>query len=485
MEKKKKTRILLFLALLAVVAVLALSVYQYTYMKQYVKINGELVSREAETLDLRGAAVEDLSLLEQLVSLKWLDIRDTGLTEAEYLSLKQALPECRILWSVPFQGGYVDSDAETLATAQLSEEDIPVLCSLESLKAVDLRGCRDYEAIRKLKQSGPELDIQFDVELGGNIYSGDVRELELENISADVMEQVLPVLSALQRVTFAGETPADEQIRRWKEEYPQVVFVWQFDVCGVSASSLDTELILNDIPMESVEEVETALGNFYDLQWVEMCNCGIPSTEMDALWKRHPETRFVWMVQVGVCNLRTDIQVFMPYQYGYDGYSALFDRHMEEMKYCVDLICMDMGHMCISDYSFLAYMPHMQYLILADTPGTDFSVLAELKELKFLEIFMTTFDQAEVLTGLTSLEDLNIGNSSLDNIEPLLEMTWLKRLWVPGNVKISYEERKQLREGLTDTIVMFATNSSTGGGWRESPNYYAMRDLLGMGYFTK
>ena len=96
---------------------------------------------------------------------------------------------------------------------------------------------------------------------------------------------------------------------------------------------------------------------------------------------------------------------------------------------------------------------------------------------------MTTFDQAEVLVGLTSLEDLNIGTSSIDNIEPLLEMTWLKRLWLPGNIHISYEERNQLRAALPDTNVMFATNSSTGGGWRESPNYYTMRDLLGMGYF--
>jgi hypothetical protein len=267
-------------------------------------------------------------------------------------------------------------------------------------------------------------------------------------------------------------------------EYPQVMFVWQFEVCGVAASSLDTELILNDIPLENVGEVETALGNFYDLQWVEMCNCGIPSQEMDALWKRHPETRFVWMIQVGRGFVRTDAEYVMPYKFGYDPVQPLVDSQTQELKYCVDLICLDLGHMAITDYSFLEYMPKLKYLILADTDGTDFSALAGLKELVFLEIFMTRFDQAEVLTGLTKLEDLNIGNSRLDNIEPLLEMTWLKRLWLPGNVLLTSKERQQVVDALPDTQVMYACAGSTGAGWREGQHYYDMRDILEMEYYS-
>ena len=264
--------------------------------------------------------------------------------------------------------------------------------------------------------------------------------------------------------------------------YPNVRFVWNFEVCGVAATSLDTELVLSGIRMESVEEVESSLKYFYDLQKVEMCECGIPSEEMDALWKRHPETQFVWMVQVGECDLRTDITSFMPYQFGYDGYSKLKDKHMGELKYCVDLICMDLGHMAISDYSFLEYMPNMQYLILADTEGDDFSVLANLKELKYLELFMTSFDQAEVLTGLTKLEDLNLGTSKIDNIEPLKQMIWLRHLWMPATLKVSGTEKQELVDALPDTVINYKGTGSTGNGWREIPNYYAMRDLLNMSY---
>ena len=478
---KKWIKVIILLILLAGIAA-GLLQYRY-YTDTYIKIDGELYPRAATELDFRGRLPQELEKLYELTELKCLDLRDTGLTPELYDTMQAALPECRILWSVPFHAGYLDMEITDLKVETLTEGDMDSISRLEKLERVDATGCDDLETIFALMARFPDLDVQYLVPVGGDMYTKDTAVLTLENADPEQVETALWALPELTEVSFTGTTPDNDQIYDWMCSYPQIRFIWSFEVCGVTATSLDTQLILNEIPMESVEEVENALKYFYDLQWVEMCNCGIPSVEMDALWKRHPETRFVWMVQVGVCELRTDITSFMPYHYGYDGYSALFDRHMEEMKYCVDIICMDMGHMCISDYSFLAYMPHMQYLILADTPGTDFSVLAELKELKFLEIFMTTFDQAEVLVGLTSLEDLNIGTSSIDNIEPLLEMTWLKRLWLPGNIHISYEERNQLRTGLPDTIVMFATNSSTGGGWRESPNYYAMRDLLGMGYF--
>ena len=480
MRKKLLPRLLAALVILGVSAALA----QYCYMqKTYIKIDGAQYARNITELDLRGKTVTELEKIRELSELKTLDLRDTGLSAQQYQNLRDALPQCCILWSVPFQGQYMDMDTVELAVQQLTESGLDEIALLNKLAAVDATECEDLDMVLRLQEMYPHLKVTYTVPLGQNRYRENTKELVLENANPDEVEAALTVLPELTKVTFTGTAPDNDRIYEWVCSYPQIQFLWTFQVCGVDATSVDTQLILNDIPMDSVEEVESSLKYFYDLQWVEMCNCGIPSEDMDALWKRHPETRFVWMVDVGVCRLRTDIQSFMPYHFGYDGYSVLYDQDMGEMKYCVDIICMDMGHMGISDYSFLSYMPHMQYLILADTMGTDFSVLAELKELKFLEIFMTNFDQAEVLVGLTSLEDLNIGTSRIDNIEPLLEMTWLQRLWLPGNVNISYAERKQLVDGLPDTIVMFATNSSTGGGWRESPNYYAMRDLLGMAYF--
>lgn len=454
----------------------------FLFHKTYIVADGQVYSRKLEVLDLSGTPVTDLDKITELKELKKLDLRDTGLTAEEYLLLRQALPNCVIQWSVPFQNEYYDESTGELTVTALKMEELEQLKFFPELTMVDATDCRDYEALLALKAAFPELNVQYNVFLGGVPYREDTAALVLENADIRELEAALPYLPELERVEFSGAVPENEEICRLKEQYPAVTFVWDFELFGVSANSMDEELILSGIPMESVDAVEAALKCFYNLKWVEMCDCGIPSEEMDALWKRHPETRFVWTVQIGVCKLRTDVTTFMPYKFGYDGYSKLFDKHMAEMKYCVDLVCLDMGHMGISDYSFLEYMPNMKYLILAGTEGTDFSALAYLKELVFLELFMTKFDQAEVLTGLTKLEDLNIGNSGLDNIEPLKKMTWLKRLWLPSTRKVWYVERDELREALPDTIVNFSGMGSTDEGWRESPNYYAMRDMLGMGY---
>ena len=97
---------------------------------------------------------------------------------------------------------------------------------------------------------------------------------------------------------------------------------------------------------------------------------------------------------------------------------------------------------------------------------------------------MLPFDQAEVLAGLTKLEDLNLGTTKIDNIEPLKQMTWLKHLWMPATKNVNGIEKRELLNALPDTVINYQGAGSTGYGWREIPNYYAMRDLLNMSYLA-
>lgn len=476
MERKK---------IIAVIVLLALLSAAFLWGRAPDPVQAGRFPADIRVLDLRGQELPKMGELLLLHKLRRLDLRDTALSREQYELLSRSLPNCWIQWSLPLEAGSVDADSRNVTLPRLTEGDLDWLRYMRHLETLEIREAVPHTQIPLLLQwmeKRPEVSVAYTLSLEGQEYPLDTQVLELHSADPVLVETALTVLPELKQLSFAGEDPGPRWVSRWMGRYPQVVYIWDFEVCGVPVNSLDRELILNDIPLKSVEQVESMLPYFYNLQRVEMCGCGIGSEEMDALWKRHEQIRFVWTVRVGACRLRTDAESFMPYRFGYDGYKKLHDSQTGELKYCVDMVCMDLGHMDISDYSFLAHMPRLKYLILADTPGTDFSALAELKELVFLEIFMTEFDQAEVLTGLTKLEDLNIGNSRVDNIEPLLEMTWLKRLWLPGTVLVSHEERRQLRSQLTDTVVMFACEGSTGQGWRESPNYYAMRDLLGMGY---
>lgn len=484
---KKRTAVLAAIGLILVTAVITAvgsGAGFRRFQRTRIVIDGEVFSRDAQEADFSGRPVTETGKLTELTELKKLDLRDTGLTVEEYEYLRQKLPDCRILWTVPFQNGYLDELTRELTVTELTWEDLERMSYLPELDTVNARECEDYEMIRALMRIYPELTVYYNVEIGGKQYPENTSKLRIINGDMRGLREGLEMLPHMETVTFLGKTPENEQIRELMEQFPHITFVWNFELFGVPVNSLDTRLNLSGIPMTSVAEVEEALDYFYNLTWVEMCGCGIPSEEMDALWKRHPETRFVWTVRVGACTLRTDVTTFMPYQFGYDGFRKLYDRDTKELKYCVDIMCMDMGHMGITDYSFLEYMPKMKYLVLADTDGTDFSALANLKELVFLELFMTRFNQAEVLTGLTALEDLNLGHSGIKNIEPLKEMTWLKRLWMPGTVYTYPQKRQELVDALTDTWVVFAAKGSTDGGWRQSPNYYAMRDLLNMGYMN-
>ena len=125
-------------------------------------------------------------------------------------------------------------------------------------------------------------------------------------------------------------------------------------------------------------------------------------------------------------------------------------------------------------------MPHLKYLILADTKVTDLTPLTGLKELAFLELFMLDIKDYAPLESLTGLEDLNLYYTFGDpNV--ILRMTWLKNLWWNG---CDGEVQLQLRETMPDCKFSFNSFSSTGAGWRKLPNYYAQRDMLGLDYAT-
>jgi hypothetical protein len=145
------------------------------------------------------------------------------------------------------------------------------------------------------------------------------------------------------------------------------------------------------------------------------------------------------------------------------------------------MVCLDLGHMRMKDLSFLAYMPNLQYLILADTQATDYSVVGQLTELVFLELFNSTFTDTALLQNLTKLEDLNISWVKLKQPQLLKELTWLKRLWAT-RVGLTDAENKDLTEALANTQVFLHGQHPTDGGWRKGQRYYEMRDLLGMEY---
>jgi hypothetical protein len=191
--------------------------------------------------------------------------------------------------------------------------------------------------------------------------------------------------------------------------------------------------------------------------------------------------KIVWTVTLGKgFRVRTDITSFMPVSEDY--YPSGED--LNNLRYCHDIIAIDVGHRGITNCEFVAHMPHLQFLILADTKVRDLTPLTGLKELKYLELFQTNYQDVTPLLTLTALEDLNLCYTAAD-VEIVAQITWLKNLWWSQTEKreLTRAQQQLLRDSIPGCNFMLVKyRSSTGDGWRKLPNYYAQRDIFGVGY---
>lgn len=334
----------------------------------------------------------------------------------------------------------------------------------------------------------------------GNAASGAVYTLQMngQNVDVNVTELTLngaalgdaltrlEYFPKLSRVVIDGDISDWDAVLELERTYPEIGFVWTVTVLDREVSSDVTELDLSGIPLESVAEVEAALPHLTHLEKLILCDTGLPSEELDGLWKRYPEIRVVWNVMVGKIPVRTDETTLMPLKYGYDGWGKGIKLHNEditEMKYLVDMVCMDLGHMAITDLEFLRYIPNLKYLIVADCGITDISPMEDLKKLEYLEMFMNNVSDISPLAGCTELRDLNLCRNKITDLSPLLELEHLENIWVSRN-PLSKEQQKMIQEAFPEAKAVFDTESSTGRGWRRLPRYYEQRDLLGMFYMV-
>lgn len=473
---KRKLVLLILLALLAAGGFFGYEYYRGTYLAT----SHGVYRLDATILDLSGMEDADLEQISKLTNLKKLDLRDTGLTVAEYENLQKALPECKILWQVPIQGQYLELDATDLNIASLTREELASLRYLPDLKHISAEDCTDLDMLMELKTAYPDMQVDYLVTIGKKTVSGDTEELSGCDAPVSELMEKLQYLPKLKEMSLAIAQPDNQEVYGLAQAYPDVRIRWNVEVCGRRFTSLIRELDFSGTQVENVADVENALKYFPNLERVIMCDCGVSSEEMDALWKRNPEIRFVWSVKIANRMVRTDVTTFMPYQYGI---ARLRNKDAQEMKYLVDVMCMDLGHMGITDLSFLRYMPNLEYLIVADCGVTDISPMEGLTKLKYLEAFKNSIRDISVLATCTSLRDLNICYNKIRDFSPLYELEHIEHLWIMDNYVNNYT-RDILEEKFPDATIMYHTFSSTGNGWRQIPGYYEQRDLLGMWYMT-
>lgn len=472
-----------------------------------------------------------------------LDLRSRTITAAEYEELVWRMPKTNILWSVPFQGGSVSNDTSELTLSQLAKEDIPTLAYLPNLQTVHAEACSDYEALAQLFREYPDVQVLYNVPISGQKIASDAEAIQITSLTPQEAEWLdcLPNLRSIDgsscrdfetmmqvaqshpdwevvyltslagtriqpdantfEVTGAGyeelsiglasmpdlktvlihEPAANAQeLLKLREEYPDLEVHWDLEFFGTVYSDDAIELDLSGTPIESIARAKEIASKFPKLERLVVNSEGIEHEDMAAYRDEvRSSYKVVWIIHfTDKCSYPTDTREFMPIKQGEYYFE---EKNVYPLRYCEDMVCVDIGHSTVATIDFVSYMPHLKYLILAWTQVQDISPISSCKELIYLEIDHGIVHDLSPLVGCTALEDINVNGQQVSNsVEPLKQMTWLKNLWVTDR---SYTEKMELTEALPNTrVVLEDLGTNTGLGWRNLQNYYDMRDFLDMPY---
>ena len=111
-----------------------------------------------------------------------------------------------------------------------SAEEILALAEIPSLRRIDAEGCREYEALLALREALPDCEIRWAVEVQGQKYPSDTRELKLSSLEgAEEALRALPELETLDLLE-AGAELAD--LDRLSAIRPDVFYLWEFPFRG-------------------------------------------------------------------------------------------------------------------------------------------------------------------------------------------------------------------------------------------------------------
>ncbi len=247
------------------------------------------------------------------------------------------------------------------------------------------------------------------------------------------------------------------------------------DEVSFGDAAFDRSAVSIDMGSQVVEDFPafiSFLKEFPDLRHVDMFSTQVTAKQVALLEEALPEVTFGWKLQLMRYKnkhiVRTDAEAFSTLHGVCPNHPS---EEFELLKYCTDMLALDLGHNYLTDISFLLNMPRLRVLILGENQKLrDISVLAELKDLEYLELFTCGIKDITPLTKLPKLMDLNLANNSVKDWRPLKEMKQLKRLWISGmcGKALTAEERQELEEALPDTVIVYK-GKPTDNGWRTDP----------------
>jgi len=435
------------------------------------------------TLDLRDKGLTDVSDLLKETQLTSIDLRGNEITAADFDALKAALPNCEILWSVPLGDTRYDSNSTTLTLDAATDDLGDALAYFPDLESVQLAAAPDDAVAKDLAARYPNIALLWDVTLGGETYAPDTQTLDLSGKAVDLAELTtkLQGLANLKSVVFGEETFALADQIALANAYPKIAFVWNVQLLEDFAVRSDvTDLDLRKYTVPDAAAFSDALVLFPKLKMLDMCGSGPSDEEMAAIRARYPQVKVVWYIHIYNWVIRTDIKGFSTGnrsrfpngggRYVPDGklfsYHKIHAKDLEVLKYCTDLIALDIGHCTrVGNIDFLKYQPKLQYLDIALCNLEDISVLENMHDLVYLQMMYNYIADASPIKNNTKLRYVNASNNILTSADVFTTLPKLERLFINCS-GLSDEQIASLTSTLTEKLPNIVIKAS-----QDNPEY--------------
>lgn len=447
-----------------------------------------ILSEPVGDLHALSEALAQLSECRSVMLTRSFDpaMNEGGLTafERDWTELKTRYPNVAFTDALLIGG----EPCETLraytvpATAPLPDEIRTVASLCPALESLDLTGtAATSETVAAAVQDAPWVRIVWT----DAVYGASDSETETLAFSGAqdpaALGTYLACFPKLKEVDLSQTTLSDEQMNAITDRFSSVVFHRTVLLQGTQWDSFTEELDLSGAQIESYEAFSDAVGRFPKLGKLVLHDCSLSNEQLAAIRDRYPDVEVVWTVWIDRWSVSTDAVAFSTQQSGNTA-NRMHTEDVQVLRYCRDLIALDLGHNDIADVGWITELQNLQVLILADNRNlSDVTPIGTLSKLKYLELFMDrNLTDITPLANLSELLDVNLFFTGITDVSPLLSCKKLERIWLGETVtaQIGEEGIAALQNAFPDAEYDLVSAGSTKRGWREHPRFKAFREMF-------
>jgi len=427
----KKVLIIILVVLLLILGGMVGYVW---YQNTHIFVEDAVYAKNAEVLDLRG---QDIS-------------------EAHYNTVRSQLPDCQVLWDVPFQGGSKSNDITALTIQTLAEADIPMLKYFPQLKSVDAMKCSDYAQLEALQETYPDLAVSYQVSLGAKSFAPGVTELTLENgdYDFDTMMQNLKYLPQVSAILLPKTTLSFEQMDAISAEYGSIALDFTVEIMGREYVSDTDSLDLSAMASGDVAAVTAALPMLKNVTEIQMMNAEGKSNlnleDVKAIQAAAPNALVRYSFDFyGVTISTTDEEVYLKNKKIGDANEAQVRQVLDVLHNCKRFVMeyCQMSNETMArlredyrDKTKVVWRVHFGKVgstltdaeilrAVYDLMDDNCSALYYCEDVRFMDIGHSEYlDSIDFMAGMTKLEALILSGAPVKSLEPLANCTELKFL---------------------------------------------------------